>query len=153
MLQLIFILQSLFFYHDVAVANFEIDQVNSKLIMNVKMDKEDLESVYLLKNDENIDLTNEINLVQNYLDQNFYLVINKEKINFNIKGISKDKYFYSIDLESQNKVEEIIHHIQLKNTCLLKQVDKHSNIVSFQINDKFRMFRMHEGRVRIELRY
>lgn len=152
-LQFILLLQPFLFYHDIAMANFEINQVEDVLMMEVKMDKEDLEDLYTTKDKETIDLTEEDKLIQEYLDKHFYLVVNEEKINFKLQDISKDDYFYIVKLASENRIEQTIRHIQLKNTCLIDDVDDHSNIVSFQLNDRYRTFRLHESRIRIEVRY
>lgn len=152
-IQLIFLVHFFAFSHDVAIANFEISQDEDLLMLEVKIDKEDLENIYVEKDGEKIDLIKENKFVQEYLDKHFYLVVDRQKINFHLQDISKDNYFYSIKLTSENKIAQFINHIQLKNTCLIDTVDKHSNIVSFQLNDKYRTFRLHEGRIRVEVKY
>ncbi len=150
---LMLLIQPFVFFHDFAMANFEIDQKDDVLILQVKIDKENLENLYHKKDGETADLNKVGEFVQKYLKEHFYLVVDQQKIDFNLQDMSTDKYFYNIALSSQNKVTQSIRYIQLKNTCLIDEIDNHSNVVNFKLNEKYRTFRLHEGRIRIEVKY
>lgn len=152
MFLLVLLLQPFLFSHDVAMANFDIHHKDEKLTLTVSMDKEDFENLYPEKDQAAVDLTQEDEFVQKYLDEHFYLVVNGQKINFILEEVSKDYHHYDMVFLSHEKVEQAIHYIQLKNTCLI-EVEDHSNVVNFQINDTNRTFRLHEGRTRIEVEY
>ena len=152
---LVFILLSHFFSfnHDFAMANFQISQEKEGLVLNIKMDKENLENIYRNKEGKKNETTIGDDFIQKYLDEHFILMVNDKKVNFHLQGVSTNKYFYKIEFSSLNKFKEIIHKVQLKNTCLIDDVDNHSNLVNFKFNGKERTFRLHESRVRIDLEY
>jgi len=153
MLFLILLLQPFNFVHDVALATFNIQQEDKFLILNIKLDKEDLENILQTGATKTADLTKETKLLQQYVNQHFYLLVNDQKVNFQVELISQNDYFYHIQLSSNNEFEEFIRNVQLKNTCLIETVQGHSNIVNFNINEKSRSFRMHKDRKRIEVQY
>jgi len=150
---ILLVFQSFVFDHDFDIANFEVSQKGDRLNLQIKMDKEDLESLYATPQKELVDLTKAHQFIDGYLEEHFNLVVNDQKVNFQLKEISKETNFYYLALDSKRKITQIIRHIQLTNTCLIEQDNKHSNIVSFNINEKYRTFRMHKDRVRIVVKY
>ncbi len=153
MLLFLFLLQFFALDHDFVMANFEVNQEKEGLTLAIKMDKENLENLFYKQEGKKIELTVEDGFIQNYLDEHFYLLVNDQKINFTLQEISTNEYFYKLKLSSQFQPKEVIRHIQLKNTCLIEEVYNHSNIVNFQVNGKYRTFRLHKGRVRIAVDY
>jgi len=153
MLLLILLLQPCNFVHDIAMAVFNIELNDKLLTLNIKLDKEDLEGLLSVDTENEIDLTHEVSLVQEYVDKNFYLLTNDLKVNFRVESISKNDYFYHVKMISINQFEEVISSFQLKNTCLVETVNGHSNIINFKLNEQSRSFRMHKGRQRIEVQF
>jgi len=147
------LLPSFMLVHEFEMTNFEVSKQADILHLRVKMDKEDLESIYTQKSASETDLTKKYAAISEYLNEHFVLVVNNQKINFKLKDLSTSGDFYDLSLISPTIPIPIIQHIKLTNTCLLESSLKHANIVSFDLNEKYRTFRLHKDRTSIEVAY
>ncbi len=132
--------------HDIAMAKFDVIQNNETISLEVSFDREDLESTF----GEHVEINEET--VGNYLNKKTSWTFNNESPTIKVVSLSEDRLFYRVSCQFEGSYSNI-KKIKVQNTCLLEQVDGHSNIVSFEVNGKYRMFRMHEGRQEIFVGY
>lgn len=132
--------------HDVQVAFFKIHQENEKLMMDVVMEKEDVERTF----DELGILLTESSF-QNYLQENLIMIINNENqiICFDNMQINDKHITMACNV---NEVNENITSLKLNNSCLLN-IENHSNIIEIRVNDKQRDFLMNMERTSISVNY
>jgi len=110
--------------HDIALAMYSISQEKNILKITIEIDKEDLDKV-IQTNDTSI---------KKYLKSNMTWLVNGKDKRFKIKKIQvKDELYY---IESiLKKIPKDIQNIQVKNTILIDTVEKHSNILTFELHD------------------
>jgi len=78
--------------------------------------------------------------------------VNDKRKSFKIKKIEAEGELYFIECIVK-KIPKKIQNIQVKNTILIDTVEKHSNILHFQLNDSERTFRLHKERVETFVEY
>lgn len=141
------IIFSSFSEHDISLAFFKIYEMNEgSLGMSITIDIEDL-SHELKVAKEKIDL----DLLQTYFDNNTNFEINNESTKYEVKtiGFEGDHFIISGQFErAVNSVTKIV----IINTCL-STIDDQSNIIQLELASKFRDFRMHQNRTKIEVYY
>ena len=140
------LLLAAFFSHDIQVAFFKLSQEDNQLTMEIKFEKEDLESTF----DENHIELNDKN-IKTYLLKNLTLAINgnKQQLSFD-EMLIKNKHIY---LKSNIlEIDEVVKSVDIQNTCLLN-IANHSNIVEVRLNKSERDFLMDSDRTSIKLSY
>jgi len=143
---LLALLMTGFCTHDIQIAFFKIHRNNDNLSMEIIMEKEDVEHTF---KESDIDLT-DANF-KNYLNQNLSLLINKEKQELCLDRMQINEKHISMTCDIY-EVKDKIQSIDLQNTCLLN-IDNHSNIIEFRIDDTERDFLMNEKRTTISIFY
>ena len=135
-----------FFSHDIQVAFFKLSQEDKNFTMEIKFEKEDIESTFeelnYEVNDENI---------KTYFLENLTLAINKrkQKLSFNDMQI-KNKHVY---LKSRIlEFDEVVKSVDIRNTCLLN-IENHSNIIEVRLNETERDFLMDANRTEVNIGY
>jgi len=78
--------------------------------------------------------------------------INNKRKSFKINKIQTEGELYHIEC-TLKKIPQNIQNIQVKNTILIDTVEKHSNILTFQLHDSERTFRLHKERIETLVEY
>ena len=78
--------------------------------------------------------------------------INNKHKSFKINEIQLKGELYHIECILK-KIPKNIRNIQVKNTILIDTVEKHSNILNFNLNGTERTFRLHKERVETVVEY
>jgi len=128
--------------HDIALALYTISQQKNTLTITIEMDKEDLENIIHLEKTS----------IKKYLKNNMMWTINNKRKSFKINKIQTEGELYHIEC-TLKKIPQNIQNIQVKNTILIDTVEKHSNILTFQLHDSERTFRLHKERIETLVEY
>ena len=128
--------------HDLALAIYTITKEKNTLKITIEIDKEDL---------ENAVQTDKIS-IKKYLKRNTAWAINGKSKRLKINQIHLDDELYRIECTVKKKPKNI-QNIQVENTILIDTVEKHSNILTFNLNDTERTFRLHKDRVETFFEY
>ena len=133
--------------HDIAMAVFALTIEQNTLQLQVKVDREDIEKA--LKTGKGLEAS--ASKISRYIEENTVWIVNKEQIVFTFTTSKKDKEFYYLET-APLQISKPITNINLQNTCLIREVNKHSNIIYLKQKDKeMRGFRMNEKRVQISI--
>jgi len=128
--------------HDIELALYTISQQKNTLNITIEMDKEDLDKV----------IQTQKTSIKKYLKNNMTWTINNKHKSFKINKIQVKDELYHIEC-TLKQIPKQIQNIQVKNTILIETVEKHSNILTFQLNDSERTFRLHKERVETLIEY
>ena len=142
------------YFHDVSVAFFDLKVSEDGIELEMKFIKENMEKV-LKESYPNTDFSNKLNkhkIIETSLSTHLRWIINGSAKNCVIDQISEDEHYIFITALF-SKPQHSIQRIEIYNTCLIEQIHEHSNIMSFHIHNKERMFRLHRKRVRILVEY
>ncbi len=135
--------------HDIALALFEINETAEQLEMVIRIDKEDFEKALKIEKELN---TNDFSMIDKYLNEHIHLKLNGQSFRFLTQELNKEELIYEIKCTAPKEMF-IVRSVQVKNTCLLDIINKQSNLVTFNFNDKSRTFRLHKGRKMTEFGY
>ena len=128
--------------HDIALAIYTISQEKNTLTISIEIDKEDLDNIIQINNVS----------IKKYLKNNMTWTINNKHKSFKINEIQLKGELYHIECILK-KIPKNIRNIQVKNTILIDTVEKHSNILNFNLNGTERTFRLHKERVETVVEY
>jgi len=128
--------------HDIALAMYNVSQEKNTLKIIIEIDKEDIDKVIQ---------TNKTS-IKKYLKSNMAWSVNGKGKPFKIKKIQPKDELYYIECIVK-KTPKDIQNIEVKNTVLIDTVEKHSNILTFQLHDSERTFRLHKERVQTLVEY
>jgi len=129
--------------HDVPVAIFDMKIEDDGITMNVKLDKEDLEEAIIFQFDQTISQE----LIEQYILKNTEWTINEKKITLKINTIQKDNEHYLIKMDFPI-IKEKLESMSIYNTCLVNEIDSHSNIIYLRYQNEKRGFRLDKDRKR-----
>lgn len=133
--------------HDIAMATFSVTLENEALLLKIKLDVEDINASLNLAPSE----TATIALMTTYLRKNTSWLVNHQPISFNFISIEKNDEFYLLEA-TPVPFDVPITKIELRNTTLIEQVAKQSNIIYIKQKGKeVRGFRMTKDRVYISV--
>lgn len=134
--------------HDIAMAVFAITMEENTIQLKIQLDRGDIEEVLKIDGqaiDENTQK------VAEYIAEKSNWIINNKSMKFDFNTIRKDKDFYYLEA-IPIKFDTPITTLDLHNTCLIEEVNKHSNIIYVkQKGKKMRGFRMSEKRTQISV--
>lgn len=134
--------------HDIALAVFAITMEENTIQLKIQLDRGDIEEA--LKIDEQAIDKNTQKIVE-YVAINSSWIINNQSMDFDFNIIRKDKDFYYLEAVPI-KFDTPITTLDLHNTCLIKEVTKHSNVIYIKQKDKkMRGFRMNKKRTQISV--
>ncbi len=128
--------------HDIALAIYEISKEKNTLKITIKIDKEDLENIVAIQKTS----------INKYLKNNMEWEINNKNKSLKIKEIQLEGELYHVECILK-RIPKNIQNIQVKNTILIDTVEKHSNVLNFNLNDTERTFRLHKERVETFFEY
>lgn len=128
--------------HDIALAMYNISQEKNTLKIIIEIDKEDVENIIHLEKTS----------IKKYLKTNMTWKINDKRKSFKINKIQIKDELYYIEC-TLKKIPKNIQNIQVKNTILIDTVEKHANILNFQLNGSERTFRLHKERIEVLVEY
>lgn len=128
--------------HDIALAIYTISQEKNTLKITIEIDKEDLNKAIQIDN-----IT-----IKKYLKSNMAWSVNGKIKRFKIKKIQAEGELYFIECIVK-KTPKNIRNITVKNTILIDTVEKHSNVLNFELNGSERTFRLHKERVETLVEY
>ncbi len=133
--------------HDIAMAVFAVTLEENTLRLQVQLDRGDIEKAVNLPTEND----NSTKVIQEYVMNHAIWIINNEPTEFNFITIRKDDEFYYLEAEPINFTTPF-NTIDIHNTCLIEEVDKHSNVIYIKQKDKkVRGFRMNKKRVDISV--
>jgi len=121
---------------------YSISQEKNTLKITIEIDKEDLENIIDLQKTS----------IKKYLKSNMTWTINNKRKSFKINKIQVKGELYHIECILK-KISKDIQNIQVKNTVLIDTVEKHSNILTFYLNNSERTFRLHKERIETLVEY
>jgi len=98
-------------------------------------------------------LSQESKFIAGYLAEHLALTVNQRKVDFELQQFTNKAGQYHAVLTSSSPVANDVRQIRLKNTSFLEGQHGHYCLVNFDLNGKYRTFRLHEGRTAIELNY
>ena len=139
--------------HDIRLALFELSrtEISNNLQLSISFDKKDLEnSIQHKYADAGKGDFNK--LVVEYLNENFKLTINDQRLTFSIESIKTEDDFIKLQATINESIETV-SKIRVFNTCLIDYTEGHSNIFKCKLNGKLRSFRLTESRVSTEFEY
>lgn len=137
--------------HDIAMARFDLTQVEDRFFIAIELDKEDTYKTLSLELGSPIASLKEPLAV--YLSRHLDVELNKEQVRFTIDEIKENRLFFNVKISSPSTGIQQVGSVKVKNTCLIETVANQSNIFLFDLNGKTRMFRLHEGRKTIDFQY
>lgn len=137
---------ALSFTHDAAIARFKIYEEGEQVKLFISIDANDLSSDLGVA-------TSKIEMAQviEYLNHNFSIYTNDQKVDFSIEKIDLKGDHLHLN-GTFNKMTLAFESLIVNNTCLIN-VEDHSNIIQLDIKDKNYDFRMHKGRSTISIEY
>ncbi len=135
--------------HDIAIAKFNLSAEGNQIFLEMEFDLEDFQqAIFTELGHENIDHQ----VIQAYLEKHTTWNINGEILPLKILEVNKDAAHYYVKA-TLGKWDKAIEYIKIKNTCLIHQVEHHSNIIYANFYGRNRGFRMNEKRVEIMMDY
>lgn len=136
--------------HDIRLAFFELKESQTgEYSLSVSFDKEDLAQAIPVT----IGLTDSHKRrILHYLNENFQLSLNDQCVGTSLISISEEADFVRLQFKVEN-FKEKIKSIRIFNTCLIEEIEGHSNIFKALINGKSRSFRLTESRITTEFEY
>lgn len=139
--------------HEVPIANFDLTLEGTTLNINITFDHADLKKACKLKGKHKRYTEEQRNeIITNYLHKHLQLSINTKERVLKIETICEENHHIVIQGKYEG-VEVPIQSINIENTCLLKEVLRHSNVITTHLNGKTRGFRMDSKRRKINIDY
>lgn len=135
--------------HEVPIAFFNIDIEDTVMHLMIQFDVEDLDYAVSSFYGELITETRSqhTSSISKYVSSHFSISLNQRDITTTIQEIKRDGDHYFITVRSIC-LEDRIQSIEIKNECLIYEIEQHSNIIRLhQTGQDERGFRLHEGRI------
>lgn len=135
--------------HEVPIAFFNIDIDKNTMHLMIQFDTEDLDYAASSFYGELIGetKTNHASWISKYLKKHFSISLNRNDISTHIQDVKQEGDHYFITFTS-TCLDEAIKSIEVKNECLIHEIDQHSNIIRLnQTGAEERGFRLHKGRI------
>ncbi len=130
--------------HDIQVATFKIYEENSKVLLQVYMEAEDVAQTL----DLNIDtITTEV--LKKYLEQHTRFFFNQVPQKYDINQVDLDHKHLTITAQFSSPPEDL-NHIELHNSCLL-EIEDQSNVIELRLNNQEKDFLMNKFRTVIHI--
>ncbi|MGB0377044.1 MAG: hypothetical protein ACPGC5_07630 [Flavobacteriaceae bacterium] len=134
--------------HNPQIALFELRTVENYLQLQIRLESDDLKSLWN-KNSDVPDL--EIALID-YIQKNTEWYLNEEHYeicNYRVQLV-KGHYLLTGNIYNPpNRIEKIRHY----NTILVKEIQNHKNIIHILLHDRLRSFKMDQERKHILAKY
>lgn len=136
--------------HDSKIALFDLFKENNSLELSMRLDLDDLAIALAISPDfEPCEYAPQIS---DYILDRLKIKINDKAIDICISEQTKDEHYLEIKA-SLGITEYGIKQIDVWNTCLIDNIEDHSNIVHARIREKTRSFRMNKDRTSISIIY
>jgi hypothetical protein len=138
--------------HDIKIARFNIEQVQNELALTVQFDYDYIKYV-LGEECDHIPLTyNRLNKsVKEYLLDNFSVLVQHEYVDFDLNCFEYENGFlYASGLLDVSPSQ--LESLTVYNTCMIRTIHDHNNIISLDLNGDLRSFRMHSNRIQTEIK-
>jgi len=142
----------LLYAHDIPVADFIFAQKGTILQLKITLDKADFEKACNEGQEQCMEQEDKENLMKDYLRSHLTVKVNERWLPIQFQSIGMDKHHRTIKA-SFTPIKERIQSVYIHNTCLIEEIEGHSNVITAHINDKMRGFRMDKKRVFIEIGY
>lgn len=127
--------------HNMPVAMYELEVLETHIQMEAKFDKENLEAAILMEYAQEFSPE----LIESYLTTHSSWKIDEEELAMNVMAITSDHEFYFLEAEFPFE-SEALSTFHFQNTCLIKEVEGHSNIIFLSYQGKERAFRLTANR-------
>lgn len=132
--------------HEIPLAFFTFNIDDNTIHLEIQFDVEDLNDAVVGASTKSM-TDNQTALISKYILENFNLSVNGEDLSIRIENIVKNEEHYLITV-FPNCVNDKIKSMNIKSTCLINEIDKHSNIIRLhQQGESERGFRLHKGRL------
>ena len=132
--------------HDVAIALFKIHTSENNLRLDMSFDIEDICTA--MKTTE-ARLTEQS--VEQYINENTLFEFDGQRNSIKVKSMNRKEDHLKVKAIFKQKIKNVKHLIII-NHCLI-DIEDHSNIISVDLNNESRDFRMDNERLRIEISY
>ena len=90
--------------------------------------------------------------MEQYVRKHFYLKFNGEFSVIRFSGITEEKDFISIEA-TLHEITGSIKKIDVLNTCLVNEIEGHSNLIQVALFGKKRYFRLDKDRIKTLIEY
>ena len=143
---MLFYLLLLFFFsppHDIPLGIFQLNFDEAQIEMDIKLEAEDVEEAMALKYKGK----NPESLIGQYVLTHTEWHINDTPLipEFWSAELLRDHYFIKINF---TKPQDALVTMTIHNTCLLAEIDNHSNIIYILRNGETRGFRLNKERMK-----
>ncbi len=133
--------------HHANLAIFDFIEAEGQIKMTIRLDEEHLEqSIGYKLNNASMNET-----VRNYILANLNLEVNQQHKQLCVNHIYQEDRFTNVE-GTIDAICEPISIIAVSNTCLV-DIEDHSNIMKFNVNDSRRVFRLTAKRTSTIVRY
>ena len=130
----------LLFVHPIYISSSRIEMKNNSIELKIKLFRDDLEDGlrnfhgFSISIDSSKKLEKNIEYINQYIDENFSIIINDQKIKFKIENFNLINDVLEVSFFDNNY--EKIHSVKLINKFLIEVYAVQSNIVFLEIEDK-----------------
>jgi len=126
--------------HDVPLSITTLQMEQQEMSVELKFDKEDLAEALKIEIDKN-----HSEQIKKYILRHTQFHVNEKQLELSIISIENDDEHFNVkallsDFPANAK------NMTIHNTCLVKEIDNHSNIIYLNYADQRRGFRLHKGR-------
>ena len=126
--------------HDIPLSITTLNWESQSVNVELKFDKEDLEQVIGLEKD----LASSSKIKQ-YIQSHTQFQVNGKQLKLSIASVENDEEHYIVKALLENPPADA-KTMQIQNTCLVKEINNHSNIIYLNYEDQRRGFRLHKDR-------
>ena len=136
--------------HDFKMAIYEIYEDGDQYKLNIKFDIDDLQNS--IRYEYPIGESGWQSNVEAYIRKHFYLRINEEFAIIRFLEMTVDEDFMTVEA-TLHEVVSPIKTIDVFSTCLINEVENHTNLIQADFFGKKRYFRLSKDRIKTKIEY